>query len=264
MLTFKFRRSIVPTLIVLALILLGGASACGDSMPRQAAAAPAGETAPPTRSSEKIMVIVDLSSSITPGELAQHRQLLSKIVQDLSFGDQLVIQVAHARGVTNGKPPVVAEMPGSRNPLRPLPKETMALKIAKKVAIQSVNDAIESGGVPSTDLLATLHSAANQLDGADRPIRSLVILSDMLQCASGLCLESPGSHVPGADWIGKQAAEGTLPDLQGVCITAAGPDPSTPHGVQVRKFWEAYFAATGAKLNRYQHEIPSVTLLHCS
>lgn len=242
--------------LVMAISMVAG---CGGDE------APADETS--TRQAEsprEFVVLLDRSGSVTETEVLDHKRLLSDLVGRLSFGDRLVLLVAHANGVRDGTAPVVAEMPPARNPLHPLSKEQLALQVGKQMAKQSVEAAFSVADVPATDLLASIHTAADQFYSDRGAKRAIVLMSDMLQCASGVCFERPGT-VPTEAWVAQQQKAGTIPDLAGVCVVAIGPDPSTAHGVMVRDFWEVYFEAAGAEFRPelYRHSIPDASAVNC-
>lgn len=220
---------------------------------------------PPPPPTQEIVVLLDRSGSVTPTELADHERVLGDLVEGLGFGDRLVLLVAHANGVRNGVPPAVAEMPEAHNPQRPLTKEQTALTVGKQLAQQVVRTAFSTAEVPSTDLLASIHTAADQFRTDRQTDRTIVLMSDMLQCAAETCFEKPGT-VPNGDWVSQKQGTGTIPDLAGVCVVAIGPDQSTSHGVEVRHFWESYFKAAGANFTpeQYRHSVPNAAAVRCA
>lgn len=211
------------------------------------------------------MLVIDRSGSMDETQARQQRHLISGVAEALSFGDRLIVMVAHRSGV-KGASPLVVQMPGARRADRPLSHEERALRTAKRLAIQATDPLFRGGPVPGTDLLATLHTVSDLVDGAPGGRVSLLMLSDMLQCAEGVCFERNGQAVPGSKWIRAQQQQGTLPRLPGVCVAVVGADASTTHGVRVRNFWSAYFQAAGARLDttRWRHVVADVNAVLCA
>lgn len=246
------------------LVLLAVVSGCEQVSPPVQASEPEAIGLDVSGPPVDMVVVVDLSGSLTPPERANQQSVLMQITESLSYGDRLVVQVAHARGVKGGAAPVVAEMPSARNAARPLQKDVVALGTARRVNASVVGRVFEGGEVASTDLIATMHTAANRFTGLPSRSRTLVVLSDMLQCAGDWCFEK-GGRIPDATWIERQQAAGTVPDLAGACVAVVGADPSTAHGVQVREFWRRYFEAAGAQFAaaRYRHDVADVGQVRC-
>jgi hypothetical protein len=239
---------------------------CGDSASTQEGSIAVSEIVEDsTRAANDVVVVVDLSDSITEEERTRQRTLLQELVEGLSYEHRLVVQIAHAAGVRSGIAPVIVEMPSARNPQRPFPREEIALNSARRSAAQAVAAVFTNGIVPSTDLIASMHTARNRFLPPDDRDQFLLILSDMLQCASGICFEKGGSSVPDASWTAQQRAQGTLPQLMGICVSVLGADPSTNHGARVREFWSQYFEAAGATFDadRYRHDVADVNGLWC-
>lgn len=220
-------------------------------------------TNPPAKT-EQVIAIVDRSSSVTPTETRHQQQVLSSLVEGLSFGDRLVLIVAHAKGIRTDSaiPPV--EMPVANNVERPLSRENTALKSAKTRALRQIDRLFARGTVAGTDLLATLHTAEDAVhDAGDRDV-TLIVLSDMLQCADGVCMEGQGG-VPSASWVAQKSRDGTIPNLRNACVSAVGADDTSARGVDVRDFWARYFAASGAQFSttRYRHAVTRIESLRC-
>jgi hypothetical protein len=259
--TFLFAR--IPRTI--ALLSACALNACGNGNTQEAALASYSAEDVPTREPVDVVAVVDHSNSITLQERTRQQELLRELVQELSFDDRLVIQVAHAEGVREGIAPIVAVMPSARNGERPARSESLALESAKRSADQAVRTLSANPVIARTDLIATMHTAANRFVPSDASRPLLLIMSDMLQCAGDVCFETPGSSVPDASWTTAEKEEGTLPELSGICVSVVGADPSSSHGVRVREFWARYFEAAGAKFekDRYRYDVSAISSTGC-
>lgn len=238
-------------------------AACGSDAKKSEAT----EAVPPrvAAAAKQVVVAVDLSSSLTDQERTSNRNLLSTLASSMGYGDRLVLVQAHAKGVRDDAVVTSVEMPPAKNPNRPLGKDKSALSMAHQTADIYIGSMFKRTPTNGTDLIATLHTAAERVrDGGGR-LTTLIILSDMLQCTRDFCMERPGS-VPSTNWIAAQSHEGLVPDLSGVCVSVVGADATTSHGVRVRTFWESYFRAAGANLarERYFHRTGDPALLSCA
>lgn len=241
-------------LIAIAL-LTGSLAGCGDDF-----APPADASVPPRQA----IVAVDLSGSLTPEELRRHQQLVGAVIEGLSFDDRLVLLAIRTDGARDDSRTWKTIMPGARNPSRPLSREERQLEQAKAEAHDIAGALFRSPPAPGTDIFATLHAAADFIREAGESRPSLLILSDMLQCTGGVCMENAGG-VPGESWIERQQERGLLPSLDGVCVSIVGGDASTPQGVNVRDFWGMYLTQAGARFDvgRYRYQASSVRSLEC-
>lgn len=245
----------LATCITALLIFL---AACGEKSVPPEISSPEAQPVEP----EHLVVIIDLSTSITETDRARFQQVLAALVDRITFNDMLVAFVAHEAGRREETPTRIFEIPGARNPTRPSSGETTAMTAARNFAHASVRELLAGEPVPGTDLFASLHTAADYIHGAGERRRTLIVLSDMLQCTPDGCMEPP--RPPFArSLVEGHAAAGILPDLGRVCVAAIGPDPSTKHGIGVREFWQEYFAAAGAEFStdRYRQIIPRIDLL---
>jgi hypothetical protein len=225
------------------------------------------EATPPhaPAAAKQVVVAVDLSGSLTDQERTSNRNLLSILAGSMTYGERLVLVQAHAKGVRDDAVVNPIEMPVARNPARPLERDRRALAMAHQTADIYIGKLFQRPPANGTDLIATLHTAAERVrDGGGRQT-TLVVLSDMLQCTRDFCMERTGV-VPDSEWILAQKGQGLMPDLSGVCVSVVGADATTPQGVRVREFWESYFQAAGADLTRerYFHKTSNPALLSCA
>lgn len=204
---------------------------------------------PPGR---QYVVALDLSGSQNDARLAESRRALDRIIQKLSYGDRIVLLRVHQRQAQEDDALRWADtVPRPRNPARPTSLDRERLEAVQRAAssvARTFYDAEAAGRLPTTDLFATLHVAAEFMqDAAGRPT-TLVLLSDMLQSAHGIEMSRPDG-MPPPDWIDRNRERGLIPRLDGACVLVVGADPTSPNGVAVREFWNRYFAAAGARLH---------------
>lgn len=221
------------------------------------------EAAEPARTPTQYVVAVDLSTSLTPTERAHHETLLKALVADLDYGDQLVLVKAHAAGVRDTSTVRTVSMPALSGS-NPLQREKDALSLQRQTAEMAVASLFKNAPTHGTDLFATLHSAGERARESDGKRKVLFVLSDMLQCAGGVCMER-ADGLRDSTWIAAQKQAGLVPPLDQVCVSVVGADASTSHGVQVREFWSDYFQTAGARFDtsRYMHSASSPAVLRC-
>lgn len=200
--------------------------------------------------SRRLLIAADLSGSQTPKRLADAREIVSRAIDGLQNGDDIILMQVH-RGAAAEDEAIrwtesIAPAMGRRITVLDR-EEVVNIQRAAKTVADHLFDSAGAGQVPTTDLFATLHIAAEYR--RDDPSKSMVILlvTDMLQSAHGIEMAS-SSGVPSARWIASQKERGLIPDLSGACISVVGADATTPGGLKVQEFWVEYFAATGARL----------------
>ncbi|HEX5871873.1 MAG TPA: hypothetical protein VFY65_15700 [Longimicrobium sp.] len=228
-----------------------------------AAKCPGGEPPPPPRTPTQYVVAVDLSSSLTPTERANHEKLLRALVKELDFGDRLVLMKAHAAGIRDTSTVRTVSMP-TLTGAQPLTREQNELDLQRDVADRYVTSLFKTAPVNGTDLFATMHTAGERAREGTGARKVLVVLSDMLQCTSDVCMER-SNGLPDSTWLAGQKQQGLVPALDSVCVSVVGPDATTTQGVKVREFWSQYFQTAGASFsaNRYVHNASTPSALRC-
>lgn len=229
--------------------------ACGGDDPP---AAP-----PPSPPANQYIVAVDLSGSITAQERSANEELLAAFTRSLSFGDQLMVLGAHAEGRRDGRAPVVVNIPSTTHGGIATLDDSTNRAEAIRIGLPKVRQVLTGSVTTGTDLFATIHSVAELARQDTARKTTLVLMSDMLQCAGGVCME--GGGVPDSAWIHSRKAENTLPDLRGACVVVVGADASTETGQRVRDFWISYFRAAGADLRpeKYSYQVTRPEYLGC-
>jgi hypothetical protein len=225
-------------------------TACGEAR--------GGEAAAPAAEPRQLIVGVDLSASQSDGRRAEARKALDLVVDELQYGDRIVLLQVHQRGAAEDDAARWAEtVPLPREPDEPTSVDRERLDAVKQAA-RSVAETMfaheAAGHLPTTDILSTLHIAAEYMRDAGSRATTIVLLSDMLQSANGIEMARAGG-TPGARWIEQQQISGVLPRLEGACVAVIGADATTPSGITVRDFWQKYLEAAGAVLHEDNYRL---------
>jgi hypothetical protein len=240
----------MKALCVRVLLVSSVVAACGEAR--------GGEAAAPAAAPRQLIVGIDLSASQSDGRREAARKALDLVIDELQYGDRIVLLQVHQRGAAEDGAQRWAEtVPVPRDGREPTSLDRERLDAVKQAA-RSVAETMfahdAAGRLPTTDILATLHIAAEYMrDGGSRPA-TLVLLSDMLQSAHGIEMSRPGG-TPGASWIEQQQASGVVPRLEGACVAVVGADATSPNGIAVRDFWQQYFEAAGASLEHDNYRL---------
>lgn len=223
-------------------------NACGEAR--------GGDPATAADPARQIIVALDLSGSQTDARRTQARSTLDMVIDNLQYGDRLVLLQVHQNAAAeDGAQRWNETVPVPNGEPTTLDRERLE---AVKQAARSVGETLfardSAGLLPTTDLFSTLHIAAEYVRDAGARSTTIVLLSDMLQSAHAVEMTRA---VPPADWIEEQRAAGVLPRLDGACVSVIGADATTANGVAVREFWEKYFAAAGASLPEQNYRLIS-------
>jgi hypothetical protein len=225
-------------------------AACGEAR--------GGEAAAPASAPRQLIVGVDLSGSQSAGRRAAARKALDLVIDEVEYGDRLVLIQVHQSAAAEDGAARWAEtvpVPSAGRAPTSLDRERLdAVKQAARSVAQTMFAHDSAGRLPTTDIVSTLHIAAEYMRAAGSRPTTLVLLSDMLQSAHGIEMSRPGG-TPGARWIEQQRAQGVLPRLDGACVAVFGADATTPNGIAVREFWQQYFEAAGALLDEENYRL---------
>jgi hypothetical protein len=178
------------------------------------------------------------------------------MIQNLCFGDQIVLQQVHDNGPHDDAKHWSQTMPIPANSdfVTQDEKDRLAETIhaVKEIAPRYFNSN-EGQPVLHTDLFATLKDIGEFAGDGGNRARVILLLSDMLQSAGGIEMQGHARKPP-PGWIEKQRRVGNLPSFSAACVYVVGGD-QTP---EVRDFWKAYFMATGASLTdkNYRSTVP--------
>lgn len=208
----------------------------------------AGNTPPPV--AWQYVLLLDLSGSQTAAKREAAQHAVSEVLARLGPGDRVVLMQVHQGSASEDGavrwadtvPHMLGREPTTLDRERAEQVRRAARSVAENIFAQGT-----AGRLPTTDLFSSLHVAGEYVRDAGGRRSTLVILSDMLQSANGIDMERAGG-VPTESWIARQQAAGLLPRLRGACVAVIGADATSAAGVQVRRFWQAYFDAAGARL----------------
>jgi hypothetical protein len=209
-------------------------------------------------------VLIDRSGSRTPAEMAGDRQLLKEIIEGLNFGERVVVLQVHHAGRGDGARRWTSAMPMPANPAAPTPVDRQALNRTRSAAALAATALFDSIRPNRTDLIATLFDAADVIRGGPPSQPRIIVLSDMLQSTPDLNMENGGLGSADA-FLRDRKNQGVMPDLAQTCVVVVGGDRSTQTGARVFRFWQDYFAASGARLepSNYRYTALGAQALRC-
>jgi hypothetical protein len=230
-----------------ALTFVLGATGCADTAAsdRLPASNPTDAASP-----RATVAVVDFSGSQTSFSVRESREYLEKLVADLGYGDRLVLLEMYRSGPRDSVGSFVQDMPTRSQPGAVTSYDRLRLEAARRGVLSALPVFFDSElvrSVPTTDILTTMHIAAEHLRDAGDRETELILLSDMLQSTSRFEFQD-ARRMPPNGWIGQQGSANLLPSLGGACVLVVGADHTTPDGQRVRDFWEEYFTAAGARL----------------
>jgi hypothetical protein len=210
-------------------------------------------------SSHTYIVVVDVSGSRNKQDLGDSKQFLNTLVNGLSFGDKVIAIQMQQQGLNDHPRRWSVVMP-DRQDTNVSRRDSTALESKEKgIRLVLPTFFLQSGpAILHTDILSTLQIVSEYMrDDNGRPT-TIVLLSDMLQSAGGIEMNK-ALHMPPDNYIKSHRTQGLLPLLSGACVVVVGADPTSQAGVQVRSFWQSFFANTGAHLsaNDYRFTPPA-------
>lgn len=242
---------------VFALAALAPA-ACTESSASHASAEAAAEARDVRRT---VVAVVDFSGSQVSHAVRESRGYLEKVVNGLDHGDRLVLLEMYRSGPRDSVGMFVQDMPEPLREGASTSYDRRELAAARRGVLNALPiffdpDLVRT--VPTTDLLTTMHIAAEHLRDADGREKELLLLSDMLQSTPRFEFQG-AARMPPDGWVEAQAREGLIPSLDGTCVVVVGADHMTPAGQRVRRFWDAYFQAAGATLEGANYRLRAPT-----
>ena len=252
-------RSVGKASVAVAAALLLGA--CGT--PEGNAAAGEGEGGTIARSTPELVVFVyDRSSSIEDHQLKLARDLTNDRIRKLDHGDRIaaheLLQLSLDEPPKRWSETVPQRQWTEQQMTRDSVIRMRFLRDAQDYLIV-FTDTAGRAAIDGTDILSTMHDVAADLQAAPNRAAVLYVFSDMLQSNRTIDMEGL-RKMPPASWVSQQAANGTLPNLAGLCVVVIGARVDTEASQRVKAFWDEYFEATGARLLDRNYTLRPVTL----
>jgi hypothetical protein len=213
------------------------------------------------------LFVFDRSTSIEDYQLELAQQLANERISALRHGDHVaafqVLQLS------------LAEPPRRWSQAVPT-REFDGMEIARdsitlarflrdtKDYLRPFSQPADRDNITGTDLLSTLHDVGEEIRAHPEHAPTMYLFSDMLQSNRMIDMEGL-RRLPRDGWAEAAAANGMLPDLRGLCVVVVGARVDTESAQRVKKFWTAYFEATGATLSgeNYMHRPVSVPSRPC-
>lgn len=214
------------------------------------------------RPPQLVVFAYDRSTSISGHQLEIARQLTNERIRKLDHDDRIA---AHQLlQLSLEEPPLrwSQDVPPREFEEHALARDSISrarfLQDAQDYLI-AFTDSLGRDNINGTDILSTLHDVAADLRAAPGRTSTLYIFSDMLQSTRTIEMEGLRA-MPASGWVQRQAAAGTLPDLSGLCVVVVGARVDTDASQRVKRFWDEYFEATGARLEDANYMLRPVTL----
>ncbi len=249
----------VEATALMGVLLIAGAvvTGCSDLSPSTDASGSGGETSP-----ELLIFVFDRSTSVLDHELEHARRLTRDRLDYLRPGDRIVAMELLELSL--------AEEPQRWSQVAPVPqfpgRRVQSDSLALDRFIQDAQSYIAAFSEPEgredflgTDILSTLHLVSGELQAYPELRPTLILFSDMLQANAVMNMEGL-VRMPPPDWVQTRAAEGTLPELVGLCVVVVGARTDHWAAQRVRAFWEEYFEVTGAALRSSNYDYRPVRL----
>jgi hypothetical protein len=203
------------------------------------------------------VVLLDVSASRPEAMIRQGQQFVNVIIDQMRYGDRLVVLEMYERGVN--EPKSALDLPINKSEDVTSLEENERLESARR----GVKDALDlffenslKNPILQTDIITTLSIASEKMSPETH--NCLILLSDMLQSSKEFEFEHL-RRLPNSSWINEEQKQGLIRPLYGSSVVVVGADPSSHEGVTVRKFWQEYFEASSAtlRLQNYRTTPPS-------
>lgn len=243
--------------------LLGALTLAGCGTQEGNAAGGEGEGGVVKRSTPELVVFVyDRSTSISHHQLELARQLTNERIRKLDHGDRIaahqLLQLSLEEPPQRWSETVPQRQFTEQAMMRDSITRTRFLQDAQDYLV-AFTDTVGRGNIDGTDILSTLHDVGADLQAAPGREATLYIFSDMLQSNRTIDMEGL-RKMPPSDWIQREKAAGTLPDLSGLCVYVIGARVDNAPSQRVKDFWDEYFAATGAIFETRNYTLRPVEL----
>lgn len=211
---------------------------------------------------ELVVFVYDRSTSITGTQLEIARRLTNERIRKLDHGDRIaahqLLQLSLEEAPLRWSETVPAREFTERAMASDSVSRARFLRDAQDYLI-TFTDSTSRDDIGGTDILSTLHDVAADLRAAGGRSATLYLFSDMLQVNRDMNMEGL-ARMPPSNWVERESAKGTLPDLSGLCVVVVGARVDTDMGQRVKSFWDEYFEATGATMLDPNYTLRPVTL----
>ena len=247
----------------LLLALLGAVTLAGCGTQEGNAAGGEGEGGVVKRSTPQLVVFMyDRSTSISDHQLGLARQLTNERLRKLDHGDRIaaheLLQLSLEEPPHRWSETVPQRQFTEQAMTRDSVTRACFLRDAQDYLVV-FTDTTSRSDIDGTDILSTLHDVSADLQAARGREATVYIFSDMLQSNRSIDMEGL-RKMPPAGWLDSQAANGTLPDLSGLCVYVIGARVDTGASQRVKDFWKEYFEATGAVFETRNYTLRPVEL----
>lgn len=211
---------------------------------------------------ELAIFVYDRSGSMPEYQLGLAEELTARRIRQLDYGDRIVAMELLEASLD--EPPLrwSQDVPEREYPDMDVESDRLTRSRFLRDAaayMERFTDAASREPSRGTDILSTLHDVAADLRANNGHSATLYLFSDMLQSNATLNFEDP-VHEPPLVWIDRAAADGQLPDLEGLCVVVVGARTDTDAGQSVKQFWMRYFDAARAALYERNYQLRPVDL----
>jgi hypothetical protein len=244
-------------------VAVGALMVAGCGTQEGNAAAGEGEGGVLKRSPPQLVIFVyDRSTSISHHQLELARQLTNSRIRKLDHGDRIaahqLLQLSLEEPPQRWSETVPQRQFAEQAMMRDSVTRVRFLQDAQDFLV-AFTDTMDRESIDGTDILSTLHDVSADLRAAPGREGTLYIFSDMLQSNRSIDMEGL-RRMPDAGWVEREHANGTLPDLSGLCIYVVGARVDTEQSQHVKDFWQQYFDVTGAVFETRNYTLRPVDL----
>jgi hypothetical protein len=206
-----------------------------------------------------LAVFVDMSGSTNKARRTVYRNAFEMILEELQDGDRIVIGTITGRSYIDFKPAIDAEIPKQSIWVNRITYEQNRAKVTKKIRRAVEYLLSTKRGTPHTEIINSLNIADKIFHNEKERQKILIILSDMIQDSKEYNFDrTKVTNAYTTRIIKYRKKKKLIPDLKTVKVYVAGASASDSRKFRsIEKFWNRYFAATGAdfSLQRYGHSL---------
>jgi hypothetical protein len=205
-----------------------------------------------------LAVFVDMSGSTNKARRTVYRNAFNKIFENLQDGDRIVVGTITGRSYIDFKPAVDAEIPKQSIWVNRITYEQKLAKTQKNIRAEVEKLLSAKRGTPRTEIINSLN-IADKIFHNEKRQKILILLSDMIQDSKEYNFDrTKVTNAYTTRIIKYRKKKKLIPDLKTVKVYVAGASASDSRKFRsIEKFWNRYFAATGAdfSLHRYGHSL---------